>query len=249
MMELIFLLLFAQKPDPAPMPPVQPLITIPTEVTGYTGQGTFLTVKTACKDVRFVAWSEGLWVIPYGQLANKTATWVTAQTPGEYFLACYGATPAGELTDLYRVKVTIKAPGPVPPPGPNPGPGPSPNPNPPQPGPVPPPDQDPLLQAFQSALGGLQEANQKPNLAKLAKAWEAAPNLLAESKTVGDWTSKVRKSVGLPVGVLLAVRQRVTDEVIDQLGERPETPLTPELATKAATLSKRLAGIFNKLAE
>ena len=251
------LLLLSQGPTPAPITPPPPpaaevSIKLPEEVKCFLGEGTIIKAQTACKDVRFFAMRPNeVWVSPYGKMADVSEAIVVGGKAGTVYLGVVGTKPDGKLTEVHTVALLFlekTKPDDNPTPD-NPKP---PTPKPPTPGPVPEPTSDPLYQVFLSALGGLQEPGQGANLVKLAKAWEAAPGLIPGNPTVGQWSAAVRaeiKNQGVPLGALLAIRQRVSDEVAGQLGEDPNAALTGDLATKAATLSKRLSGIFKRMGE
>jgi len=222
-------------------------LELPEKISGRAGE--FVVVRPIKVDggaVQYFAIDPGLSVFPGDLLADKTTLVLTGNRPGKYRVLAYtakGDKPSPPV--VLSVSIT-KEDGIEP--GPNPGPAPGPNPGPsPIPGDI---TQDPFFQTFQSLAGGLQEANQAANLAKLGNAWAKAPELIQTAKTLGAWNSAVRAEItrqGVPLGALSAIRQKVGDLVADEIGEDPATSLVGDPGRKAENLSKRFAAIFAKL--
>ena len=221
-------------------------LELPDKVSGRAGE--FVVVRPIKVDggsVQYFAIDPGLSVFPGDLLADKTTLVVTGNRVGKYRILAYTAK-GDKPSPPVILSVVITQDGIEP--GPNPGPDPGPNPGPsPTPGDI---TQDQLFQTFQSLAGGLQEANQAANLAKLSKAWSKAPEMIAQAKTLGGWNSAVRAEItrqGVPLGALAAIRQKVGDIVSDEIGEDPATSLVGDPGRKAENLAKKFAAIFAKL--
>jgi len=119
------------------------------------------------------------------------------------------------------------------------------------PGPKPPeptPDisNDPLYLDLQSITGGLQEPDQKKNLALLASVYERASKI-PSAATIGSLYAEVKKisNATLPAGVLQAVRNRLGEELRTTLGDLVDAPAS---AAKYGPTFARVSAILNKLA-
>lgn len=102
-----------------------PALTLPPAIAGQVGTFIKLTADTKCKEVRWVAMSDGLAVFPGEMLRDSRSTVVTAQVPGIHRVLAYGAA-AGIPSEPAYCEITIA--GPVVPVPPAPGPGPAPTP-------------------------------------------------------------------------------------------------------------------------
>ena len=226
-------------------------LELPEKVSGRAGE--FIVIRPLKVEggaVQYFAIDPGLSVFPGDLLADKTTLVVTGNRVGKYRILAYTAK-GDKPSPPVILSVSISRDDQVDP-APNPGPAPGPNP---PPGPGPSPDltdiaQDPIFQTMQSLAGGLQEANQAANLAKLGAAWAKAPEMITTAKTLGAWNSAVRAEItrqGVPLGALAAIRQKVGDIVADEIGQDPATSLVGDPGRKAENLAKRFAAIFGKL--
>lgn len=208
-------------------------LNFPPKVSGEVGQ--FIAVQpTMCSglEVQYFA-LDSISVFPANLLSDKKATVVVATRPGKYRLVAWTAVD-GKPTP--GVVVTVEVGGsPVPP---------EPQPKPPQPDIN--PDGDQLYLDLQSILGGLQESEQKRNLALLASVFDRASRI-AGVQTVGQLYAEMRKlsAATLRPDVLEVVRGRVGAEVKAGIGDSADGPVDP---AKYGPLFSRIGSVLNRLA-
>lgn len=211
-------------------------LTFPPQIKGDVGQ--FIPIQpTVCAglEVQYFA-LDAVSVFPASLLSDKKATVVVATRPGKYRLVAWTAVD-GKPTP--GVVITVEVGGgtviPVPP---------EPQPKPPQPDIN--PDSDPLYLDLQSILGGLQEPEQKRNLALLASVFDRSSRITGV-QTVGQLYAEMRKlsAATLRPDVLEAVRGRVGAEVKAGIGDLADGPVDP---AKYGPLFSRIGAVLNKLA-
>jgi hypothetical protein len=121
------------------------------------------------------------------------------------------------------------------------------------PAPTPTPDditRDPLYVALSNILGGLQEPDQQASLKTLAEIYRQGEIMASQHGTLGAWTGALRLlSQQTNLGnKLLAVRQRIADELSNTLGTDPAAILAGGLGARCAAQCRRISQILNTLA-
>lgn len=171
--------------------------------------------------------------------SGKLSFRVICYTPGKYrltFVTAANDVPEYATTDIIAGNLpTPTPPAPVPP------------------APTPTPDditKDPLYQSLESIVGGLQEQDQKNSLKALAELYRQGEIMSSQHGTLGAWTGALRlisQQVNLG-NKLLAVRQRIADELSSQLGTDPAAVLAGGLGARCAQQCRRISLILNTLA-
>jgi len=167
---------------------------------------------------------------------GKLSFRVICYTPGKYrltFVTAAGDVPEYATTDILAGDLPAPAP--------------------PAPGPAPTPDditKDPLYTTLVNILGGLQEPDQKASLKTLAEIYRQGEIMAGQHGTLGAWTGALRL-LSQQAGIgnkLLAVRQRIADELSAQLGTDPAAVLAGGLGAKCAQQCRRISLILSTLA-
>lgn len=171
--------------------------------------------------------------------AGKLSFRVIAYTPGRYrltFVTAAGDVPEYATTDIIAGDLPAPTPpAPVPP------------------APVPTPDditKDPLYTTLANILGGLQEPDQQTSLKTLAEIYRQGEIMSNQHATLGAWTGALRllsQQAGLG-NKLMAVRQRIADELASQLGTDPAAVLAGGTGAKCAAQCRRISLILSTLA-
>lgn len=169
---------------------------------------------------------------------GKLSFRVICYTPGKYrltFVTAAGDVPEYATTDILAGDL----PAPAPPA--------------PVPVPVPTPDditKDPLYTTLSNILGGLQEPDQQASLKTLAEIYRQGEIMAGQHGTLGAWTGALRL-LSQQAGIgnkLLAVRQRIADELSAQLGTDPAAVLAGGLGARCAQQCRRISLILSTLA-
>jgi hypothetical protein len=210
-------------------------LKLPAEVRGQPNQFVTIVGETKGEIIKFIAVDPGLSIFPAELLATRKATVVTGPA-GRYRVFCYTSID-NKPSDPAIVMVVIGDGA-----GPIPGPNPIPPPRPPEPD----LSNDPLFVDLQSIAGGLQEPDQKKNLALLASVYEKASKI-PSAATIGSLYAEVKKisNATLPAGVLQSVRNRLGEELRTTLGDLVDAPAS---AAKYGPAFARVSAILNKLA-
>lgn len=227
MFSLLAFLIFAQ-------PPVIP----DQQVT----VGQLVQIKPG-KQTKFFTVHDGLTIVPGIVLADPESFVAIPTKAGTFRVLAYTQTGGNWEPTLFTIVVKPGTPGPDPvvPPMPD---------NPPEPEVD--ISKDPLLDGLKGILGGLQEPQQKENLAKLSKAYAKGATLAAQSPDFGTWSQSMRaasKAEGVPGTAILAIRQRLQDEITAVLGTDQAAPFAGGLGDKAGKLAIRISKILAELAK
>ena len=168
--------------------------------------------------------------------SGKLSFRVICYTPGKYrltFVTAAGDVPEYATTDILA--------------------GDLPAPTPPVPVPVPTPDditKDALYTTLSNILGGLQEPDQQASLKTLAEIYRQGEIMSNQHATLGAWTGALRL-LSQQAGIgnkLLAMRQRIADELSAQLGTDPAAVLAGGLGARCAQQCRRISLILSTLA-
>ena len=168
--------------------------------------------------------------------SGKLSFRVICYTPGKYrltFVTAAGDVPEYATTDIIA--------------------GDLPAPTPPAPVPVPTPDditKDALYTTLSNILGGLQEPDQQASLKTLAEIYRQGEIMSNQHATLGAWTGALRL-LSQQAGIgnkLLAMRQRIADELSAQLGTDPAAVLAGGLGARCAQQCRRISLILSTLA-
>lgn len=215
---------------------VDPVVTLPQEITGQPGE--FITIKPATtgKVVRFVALDTGLNLFPSDLLSDKTATVASCVQPGRYRVLAY--TALGDAASPPAITTVVIGGAPPAPPKPvDPV--------------VPPAPKDPMVEALQSIYGALAEDGKETKRAALAGVYRRAIPLVDDPRlrTTGELYLLVRQMARqlLADGDLRAVRDRLNQELDGLLPTMAETPLTAELRARVREQFTRCAAALEGL--
>ena len=197
------------------------------------GVGEIVTVRpklVAGGKVVFFPLDAGLSIFPAEKLVDPTELVFVASTPGKYRILAYTAKgDQPSQPSICTVEITLAKP-------------------------IAPDDdiaKDSLYSALAGILGGLQEPDQKANLAKIAGMYSEAAKIAPKAKTLGEWNIALRglsNAAGLGQS-LLTVRQRVASELAETLGTNPAAAMDGELGARCAAQANRTARVLNQLAK
>ncbi len=228
--------------------PADPL-KLPKEVKGLPGK--FITIKaeTMGKHVRWRAVDPGLEILDdLPSLKEGKEIRCIACKPGRYRVEAYTSINDEPTPIVVCTVVVGNAP-----PGPSP-----PNPKPPNPNPPLPP-VDPLVSKLSAAFvadGGPTPVN-RAQVVALIGLYEAAADHAAKPgiTTVGMLLEDIRKVANGEGGqpglirpdVLVGVRNAISAEVVNVLGDEPSTQLDAPTRTRAVDIFRRIAAALLKV--
>lgn len=200
-------------------------VKLPAEVKTQPGMFAVVKAETDGKVVRWYTPDPGLSLFPSELLSDKKTAVVVAQRAGKYRLVAYTAKEDEPSEPAVCILIVGDPPPPVPP--------------------NPPPPSDPLAKDLAAAFAADAGPDKAKHLSTLIELWRQAP-LIAEDeariKTAEQLLTALQDVATklVPRGVLTGVRQRIMTFLNSELGQNPDSEMTPATRQKASLLFVRI---------